>query len=609
MLIFLTCLFARVSADLPIHCELSDIQGTWSFQMTRVGAPKFPLNLTRGLPDFCGAQIGRPTKNHHLLQSTFNPTITTAPMTVFLTGTQDVKPIGPVSNETRHMLLAYNANDSRETGFWTTTFDQGFEARIGNKSFLAFSKYSCGPNVNSYPTAQCLYDDDAHEQSDGSVPGWVSDCSSTFFGWFHETDESGEIQSLGCFQGDRLGDAPGKKLVHLSLAQTKGNLRSRGQVLSTDPVEDSQPTACNIDKGIEFPLQDTLPINWDWRDQLTSFNWNVPITEQGSCGSCYAVAATYALQARANILLAKAGINNTMADLSIQSIVSCSWYNQGCQGGLEILVHRHSQELGVPSSSCMPYTSGFSGNDGDCKSSCFSDESQLWFAKDYGYVGGFIGLCSEERIKRNLFENGPLTVAVNVKQAKIGKLDFAPPTQKSTLDSDIIGVKVEAAIPSMSSIMVALVGDSNLRPFVSSTSPQVSTDNKSGVIYISARAVNRNWQKFQTAFNAALKNNNYQKTVKIIDSFSVGIHGWEYIDHSIVVVGWGEDKDELGEVTPYWIIRNSWNAAMENGGYTKIRRGADTGAIESAAVWVTPDPCRGALRRILKENDKLPEFC
>ena len=75
-------------------------------------------------------------------------------------------------------------------------------------------------------------------------------------------------------------------------------------------------------------------------------------------------------------------------------------------------------------------------------------------------------------------------------------------------------------------------------------------------------------------------------------------------------MGGGEDTDdETGEVTPWWMIRNSWNAKLENGGYTKIRRGAYAGAIESAAVWVTPDPCRGALKKILKEHGKFDEFC
>jgi len=34
--------------------------------------------------------------------------------------------------------------------------------------------------------------------------------------------------------------------------------------------------------------------------------------------------------------------------------------------------------------------------------------------KDYGYVGGFYGECSEKRIMRNLYQYGPLTVALNV---------------------------------------------------------------------------------------------------------------------------------------------------------------------------------------------------
>merc|ERR1719324_2122019 len=65
---------------------------------------------------------------------------------------------------------------------------------------------------------------------------------------------------------------------------------------------------------------------------------------------------------------------------------------------------------------------------------------------------------------------------------------------------------------------------------------------------------------------------------------------WRYTTHSILAVGWGEEKNEkTGEVIPYWIIRNSWGKDWGELGYAKVRRGENDAAIETAAPWVEPD--------------------
>lgn len=54
---------------------------------------------------------------------------------------------------------------------------------------------------------------------------------------------------------------------------------------------------------------------------------------------------------------------------------------------------------------------------------------------------------------------------------------------------------------------------------------------------------------------------------------------WKYINHSIVIVGWGRDK-ETG--TKYWLCRNSYGPEFgENGGYFRVRRGENDLGIES----------------------------
>ena len=74
----------------------------------------------------------------------------------------------------------------------------------------------------------------------------------------------------------------------------------------------------------------------------------------------------------------------------------------------------------------------------------------------------------------------------------------------------------------------------------------------------------------------------------VIEAPSVGP-----IDHSISVVGWGEEgvgKDGKGGVK-YWILRNSWGEYWGEGGFAKILRGEPRGGsakIESYCVYSIP---------------------
>jgi cathepsin X len=54
-------------------------------------------------------------------------------------------------------------------------------------------------------------------------------------------------------------------------------------------------------------------------------------------------------------------------------------------------------------------------------------------------------------------------------------------------------------------------------------------------------------------------------------------------DHSISVIGFGEDK-----VVKYWVGRNSWGTHWGDNGFFKIIRGVNNLAIESDCSWATP---------------------
>ena len=600
---FAACIPMR--ADLPVHCEMGSLVGEWTFWTSEPNdytlVPKLPIAMDGS--KFCLSHTGSPTKNSDLMRNARGaPSPTIGFPNSFVVGlslTQSVHKESSSGEYDSHELLAMEDNVQ---GKWSMIYDEGMEVRIGNRNYFAISRYTCSDNS---PDAWCVSDSDAHENADGSVSGWDSYCDQTFMGWFHDTDAvTGEVTGLGCWFGKRKPGPPPSYLTKpltVSFAQER-RLRTAsnaGSYLGPDTVSNS----CDIDEGVEKIVDaSALPVNFSWRDQYKEFNWDTPITVQGDCGSCYAVAAVYALQARANLLLAKEGIKDPIR-LSTQSAVSCSWYNQGCDGGLEMLVHRHAQEAGVPPESCMPYTSGRTGKSGQCNRDCYSDESDLVFAKDYGYVGGFNGQCSEARLLRNLFEYGPLTIAVNVANARVGSLDGMPGAQAAGRgDTDTLAVKLKGT--GINAALQDLATDPSVLSYLSGHPGEASSDDTYGFLFVRASAVKKDLGKLASTLSASLKAKGHQG-IEMTDAFALGIHGWEFIDHSIVVIGYGLKPDG----SKYWAIRNSWGGYSEYGAFTNLDRGEDIAAIESGAVWVQPDPCRGKLAKILAQNGKLNKYC
>jgi len=58
---------------------------------------------------------------------------------------------------------------------------------------------------------------------------------------------------------------------------------------------------------------------------------------------------------------------------------------------------------------------------------------------------------------------------------------------------------------------------------------------------------------------------------------------WERVDHSILIVGWGEENG-----TKYWKALNSWGTNWGENGFFRIKRGVDECAIESMGEAAIP---------------------
>ena len=60
---------------------------------------------------------------------------------------------------------------------------------------------------------------------------------------------------------------------------------------------------------------------------------------------------------------------------------------------------------------------------------------------------------------------------------------------------------------------------------------------------------------------------------------------WEKVDHSVLLVGWGEDEN-TGE--KYWTIQNTWGPNWGENGFFRMKRGNDEFGIESICEAADP---------------------
>jgi hypothetical protein len=94
-----------------------------------------------------------------------------------------------------------------------------------------------------------------------------------------------------------------------------------------------------------LPVDKSLPSSFSWVEQ----GGVTPVKDQGSCGSCWAFAATAELESHMLIRY------NTSLDLSEQQVVSCNGVGAGCGGGWAFAAYDLFRTHGAVLEDCHPY--------------------------------------------------------------------------------------------------------------------------------------------------------------------------------------------------------------------------------------------------------------
>jgi len=139
----------------------------------------------------------------------------------------------------------------------------------------------------------------------------------------------------------------------------------------------------------------SLPKHFDWRN-VDGVNYINPVQNQGSCGSCYATSSLDALASRVRIK----SKNRAKPVYSVENVLHCSEYSQGCAGGYGYAVGKYVQDFGAKLKTAKD------------QDQCKSDDPKLR-ATDYYYIGGYYGGSKANNMMHELHKNGPFVVGFN----------------------------------------------------------------------------------------------------------------------------------------------------------------------------------------------------
>mmetsp|Transcript_34167 Transcript_34167/g.103038 ORF Transcript_34167/g.103038 Transcript_34167/m.103038 type:complete len:404 (-) Transcript_34167:83-1294(-) len=151
-----------------------------------------------------------------------------------------------------------------------------------------------------------------------------------------------------------------------------------------------------------------FPSNLDWRDHRPSVV--TAVKNQGSCGSCWAFAASEVLESRIALE------TGALFDLSPQQLNSCTpnparcGGSGGCRGATAQLAFNYTARVGISTQWNYPYLSGFSGESLEC----LDNGTAHWsYSVRAAGIRGYVQLPqNDDRVLMEAVQSGPVAVTV-----------------------------------------------------------------------------------------------------------------------------------------------------------------------------------------------------
>ncbi|CAD7964219.1 unnamed protein product [Amoebophrya sp. A25] len=366
--------------------------------------------------------------------------------------------------------------------------------------------------------------------------------------------------------------------------------------------------------GREFFLEDDYGARTrvepdDWRDPEKGFDYRkivvvkdgveykkmtIPAMEQGSCGNCYAAAASnmYTTRLIYKYLDLHTGWRGNSGEIeeiiSLDQQTSCNWMNQGCEGGYPWLSHYWGSEHDLVTKDCWASLSAYSGPEKcamirrreDTTPEC---KTNAHFRVDgFRYIGGGLGRCQQynqcERLMREeIFKGGPITTAMEPRNDDYSAFQYY----------------------------------------------------KSGILHEVPEMETRHGELMKL----------YPTKGKKVCTETI-CYPFRKVDHALLAVGWGVDTSETAcyyrggqndgrhvcdkQLTesacqafdrmcqwggyPYWIFQNSWGDSYGEHGFLKLGpRGSNPWYVETmptaASLWRRPDNDPNAVEKNVLASD------